>query len=118
MVYVEGAIQLPGTFAQFPVQITQMIDFLLVDQPSAYNAIIGRPTFNAILAIVSTYHLDMKFPTRNLVGEVRGDQVKARQCYTMSTRVTEMHKMVNTIFHLEDIEVPPGPKITPMHWVS
>ena len=40
-VYTEEAIQLPVTFGQHPMQITQMIDFFLVDQPSAYKAIIG-----------------------------------------------------------------------------
>ena len=41
MVYAEGAIQLPVTFGQRLAQDTQMVDFLLVDQPSAYNEIIG-----------------------------------------------------------------------------
>ena len=87
-----------------------MVDFLLVDQPSAYNATIGRPTLNAIQVIVSIYHLVMKFPAGNLVGEVRGDQVEARQCYAMSTKVVEKHKMVNTIFHMEDVEALPAPE--------
>ena len=47
-VYAEGAIQLPVTFSVHPAKITQMVDFLLVDQPSAYNAIIDRPTLNAL----------------------------------------------------------------------
>ena len=51
----------------------------------------------------------MKFLVGNLVGEVLGDQAEARQCYVMSTRVVEKHKMVNTIFHLEDVETPPTP---------
>ena len=106
-VYVEGAIQLPVTFSIHLTQKTQMVDFLLVDQPSVYNAIIGRPTLNALHAIVSTYHLAMKFLVGNLVGEVRRDQAESQQCYTMSTRVAEKHKTVNTIFHLEDVEVPP-----------
>ena len=84
-----------------------MVDFLLVDQPSMYDAIIGQPTLNALRAVVFTYHLAMKFPVGHLVGEVRGDQAKSRQCYAMSTRVAEKHKVVNTIFHLEDVEVPP-----------
>ena len=109
-VYIEGAIQLPVTFGQRPTQITQMVNFLLVDQPSTYNAIIGRPTLNAIRAIVSTYHLVIKFLVRDLVGEVRGDQAESQQCYAMSTRVAEKHKMVNTIFHLEDVETPSTPK--------
>ncbi|GAV71618.1 hypothetical protein CFOL_v3_15108 [Cephalotus follicularis] len=55
--------------------------FLVVDTPSPYNAIIGRPGLNLLEAIVSTRHLLMKFPTRFGVGEVRGDQQVARQCY-------------------------------------
>ena len=27
----------------------------------------------------------------------------------MSTRVSEKYKMVNTIFHFEDVEIPPAP---------
>ena len=30
-VYADGAIQLPVTFSQCPTQVTQMVDFLLVD---------------------------------------------------------------------------------------
>ena len=108
-VYTVGAIQLPITFGICPVQVTQMVNFLLVDQPSTYNAIISRPTPNALLAVVSMYHLAMKFPIGDLVGKVRGDQAESRQCYAMSTRVAEKHKVVNTVFHLEDVEVPPTP---------
>ncbi|GAV87658.1 LOW QUALITY PROTEIN: hypothetical protein CFOL_v3_31084, partial [Cephalotus follicularis] len=53
--------------------------FLVVDTPSPYNAIIGRPGLNLLEAIVSTRHLLMKFPTRFGVGEVRGDQEVARR---------------------------------------
>ena len=50
----------------------------------------------------------MKFPVGDLVGEVRGYQAESRQCYAMSTRVAEKHNIVNTIFHLEDVEIPPA----------
>ena len=52
-----------------------------VDCSSAYNAIIGRPTLNLWKAVTSTYHLMIKFPTEYGVGELRGDQVTARECY-------------------------------------
>ena len=40
-VYVEGAIQLQVSIGQRPAQVTQTVDFLLVEQPFACNAIIG-----------------------------------------------------------------------------
>ena len=108
-IYAEGAIQLPVTFGVHPAKVTQMVDFLLVDQPSTYNAIIGRPTLNALRAVVSTYHLAMKFPAGEQVGEVRGNQAESRECYSMSTRVAEKQKVVNTVFHLEEKIVPLAP---------
>jgi hypothetical protein len=38
------------------------VRFIVVDCLSAYNGIIGRPTLNALGAIVSTIHVAMKFP--------------------------------------------------------
>lgn len=32
-------------------------------------------------AVISTYHMKMKFPVGDLVGEVRGEQYNARKCY-------------------------------------
>ena len=92
-----------------------MVDFLLVDQPSEYNAIISRPTLKALWAVVSTYHLAMKFPAGDLVDKVRGDQAESQQCYAMSTRVAGKHKTVNIVFHLEDVEVHPPQVTFPTH---
>ena len=36
---------------------------------------------NSWNAVTSTYHLIIKFPTKYGVGEVRGDQVAASECY-------------------------------------
>ncbi|GFS41352.1 hypothetical protein Acr_00g0073880 [Actinidia rufa] len=57
------------------------LDFIVVDCPSPYNAILGRPTLGGIKAITSTYHLKMKFPSLTGIGEVKGDQKVARQCF-------------------------------------
>ena len=56
----------------------------MVQVPSAYNAILGRSGLNAFQAIVSTYHLLMKFSTSNGIGEARANQTMARQCYSAS----------------------------------
>jgi hypothetical protein len=63
-----------------------MVKFLLVDQPSAYNAIIGRASLNELKAVTSTPHLKMKFLTEEGVGEVKGDQWVTWQCYNTTLK--------------------------------
>ena len=81
-----GSIQLVLTLGEPPRQATTTARFLIVDAPSAYNMLLGRPSLNAIKAIPSAYHLIIKFPTVNGVGTVRGDQRVARECYTASMK--------------------------------
>ena len=56
-----------------------------------YNVIIGRPILNRWKAAASTYYLKVKFPTKYGVGEVKGDQVIARECYQAMLVVKENH---------------------------
>uniref|UniRef100_A0A2N9EHL8 RNase H type-1 domain-containing protein n=1 Tax=Fagus sylvatica TaxID=28930 RepID=A0A2N9EHL8_FAGSY len=69
---------------------------LTVNCPSAYNAIIGPPTLNRLRAVTSTYHLLVRFPTENGIGEMRGDQAMARECYLTSDR--DLHDKRDTRF--------------------
>ena len=71
--------------------MTRQLDFLVVDCPSSYNVIIGRPTLNRWKAATSTYCLKVKFLTNNGVGEVRGDQILARECYQAVLATRENH---------------------------
>ena len=80
-VYPKGIVTLTVTMGTHPRQLTCQLDFLVVDCPSSYNVIIGRPTLNGWKAATSTYFLKAKFPTDNEVGEVKRDQVLARECY-------------------------------------
>ena len=80
-VYPLGVVTLPMTVKDYPQQITKDITFLVVDYSSTYNAILGCPTLNSWKAVTSTYHLMIKFPTKYGIGEVRRDQVAARECY-------------------------------------
>jgi hypothetical protein len=50
-----------------------MVEFLVVDRPSAYNVIIGQPALNNLKAITSTYNMMMKFLTEEGDREVKGD---------------------------------------------
>ena len=76
-----GAITLLVTVGDYPKQITKDVTFLVVDCSSAYNGILGRPTLNLWKVATSTYHLMIKFPTEYGIGELRGDQVAAHECY-------------------------------------
>ena len=62
-VYPKGIITLNVTVGTHPRQLTRQLDFLVVDCPSLYNVIIGRPTLNRWKASTSTYCLKVKFPT-------------------------------------------------------
>ena len=88
-----GSIQLVLTLGDPPCQATTAVRFLIVDAPSAYNILLGRPSLNAIKAIPSAYHMMIKFPTTGGVGMVRGDQRVARECYLASMK----QKAVNNI---------------------
>ena len=89
-----GSIQLVLTLGDPPCQATTTVRFLIVDSPSAYNVLLGKPSLNAIKAIPSAYHMVIKFPTTNGVGMVRGDQRVARECYSASMK----QKVVDSIY--------------------
>ncbi|KAL5565983.1 hypothetical protein UlMin_029147 [Ulmus minor] len=86
----EGILNLPVELGSSPCQHIQAVDFVLVDCPSPYNAIIGRPTLNKIRAVTSTYHLLVKFPTVGGIGIPRGDQTESREIYEAANRSAQV----------------------------
>ena len=76
-----GAVTLSVMVGDYLQQIIKNVTFLVVDCSSANNAILGRPTLNSWKAVTLTYHLMFKFPTDYRVGELRGNQMVARECY-------------------------------------
>ncbi|KAL0456265.1 UNVERIFIED_CONTAM: hypothetical protein Slati_0965700 [Sesamum latifolium] len=78
VVHPRGMISLPLTLGSSPRRKTCLVKFLVVDIPSAYNVILGRPTLNAFRAIISTYHMKIKFPVIGGVGEAQADALQAR----------------------------------------
>ncbi|XP_056860096.1 uncharacterized protein LOC130508551 [Raphanus sativus] len=61
--------------------INQATKFLVVDCPSSYNVILGRPWIHDMGAVPSTLHQLVKFPTPWGIKAVKGDQENARSCY-------------------------------------
>ncbi|KAL0291609.1 UNVERIFIED_CONTAM: putative uncharacterized protein ART3 [Sesamum radiatum] len=63
-----------------------MLKVLVVDVPFAYNVILGRPTLNTFQAVISTYHMKIKFLAPGGVGEVQGDPIQSHKCYIETVR--------------------------------
>ncbi|KAL0433282.1 UNVERIFIED_CONTAM: hypothetical protein Slati_2662500 [Sesamum latifolium] len=81
VVHPRGMISLPLTLGTSPLRKTCLLKFLVVDIPSAYNVILGRPTLNTFRAIISMYHIKIKFSMVGGVGEAQADMLQARKCY-------------------------------------
>ena len=81
-----GSVQLVLTLGDPPCQATTTVRFLIVDTPSAYNMLLGRPSLNAIRVVPFAYHMVIKLPTANGLGMVRGNQRIARECYSASMK--------------------------------
>ena len=86
----KGYVDLKVLFGQKLGTKAVMTRFIVVDCPSAYNTILGRPTLNHLGAIVSIVHLAMKFSGEDgSVITVRGKGSDARRCFQESLKITK-----------------------------
>ena len=74
-----------------------MADFLVINQLSAFNTVLNKPSLRALKAITNIYHLLMKFPTPNGMGKVYGNQNKARECYNQAVRIGSRPRQENIV---------------------
>ena len=72
-VQLVGTITLPVVVGAYPQQIAKEVYFLIVDCLYSYNAIIRRSTLKNWKAVMSTYHLSVKFSTDYGIWQVLGD---------------------------------------------
>ena len=61
--------------------VMKMTNFIVVDKPSPFHAILGRPWIHKMKAVASTYHQCVKFPTTNGIATIHGSQKISRICY-------------------------------------
>ncbi|XP_062104496.1 uncharacterized protein LOC133815702 [Humulus lupulus] len=62
------------------------VKFLVLECPSAYNIILGRPWIHDMRAVPSTYHQIIRFPTKWGVQEIKGEQKTSRDCYRQALK--------------------------------
>ena len=58
------------TLLVYTARVNLHITFVMLDIPSAYNVILGRPWIHEIKAVSSTFHQVIKFPTTWGVKEI------------------------------------------------
>ena len=56
------------------------IEFPIIDTPSLYNAILGRPWLHAMGVVPSMLHHLLRFPIEHGIEEVKGDQLQVKNC--------------------------------------
>ncbi|XP_015955836.1 uncharacterized protein LOC107480200 [Arachis duranensis] len=84
---IKGYIWLKTTLGENSLSKTIDLQYLIVDCPSPYNVILGRPTLNMFRAVVSTYHLCVKFQAQDgHIVTLHSDRQQARQCYNASLK--------------------------------
>ncbi|CAL2248236.1 unnamed protein product [Prunus armeniaca] len=83
-----GSIHLPISIGAAPQRTTVTTPFLIIDCPTAYNVILGRPAMAQMKVFISTHMLMLKFPTPYGTGTARGDQLGARSCYASAVKST------------------------------
>ena len=86
-VEVRGYVELRTTFTDGATARTEKIKYLVVNAPSAYNILLGRPTLNRLGAVPSTRHMKLKMPSmEGVVVTIKSDQKEARHYYENSLK--------------------------------
>jgi len=84
---VRGHVEFRTTFTDGTASCTANIRYLVVNAPSAYNILLGRPTLNRIGAVASSRHMKIKLPSlEGTMITMKSDQKKAKWCYENSLK--------------------------------
>jgi len=86
-VEVRGHLELRTSFTDGVTSRTENIRYLVVNAPSAYNILLGRPALNRLGAVASTRHMKMKLPDLGgTVITIKSDKKEAKRCYENSLK--------------------------------
>ncbi|RDX88962.1 hypothetical protein CR513_29373, partial [Mucuna pruriens] len=95
---IRGIVELDTIFGEGSIAKVILVVYTVMEAEVSYNIIMGRRALNRLKAIVSTYHLCMKYPMGSGgVGSVWADSNMARRCYEDSLKVGQRMSAVNTL---------------------
>jgi len=84
-VEVRGYVNLRTTFSDDTSARTIVLWYVVVNTPSTYNLLLGRPSLNRLGMVAFTRHMKMKLSSlEGGVTTLRFDQKVARKCYESS----------------------------------
>lgn len=79
---VMGHFPVITTFGNGENAKSVLVRYLFIDVASPYNVIVGRPSFNALEAVLSTMCLTLKYPLKDgRTGIIKGDRGIERKSY-------------------------------------
>ena len=94
---MRGHIELRTIFTDGTTSRTANIRYLVVNAPSAYNILLGRPALNRIGAVASTRHMKMKLSfLEGTVITIKYDEKEAKKCYENSLKTKKGVFVVTT----------------------
>lgn len=101
-----GTIALAVTVGVPPQEKTLISTFYVIDAPSPFNIILGRPWINGAKAVPSTYHLCVKFPTPHGIATVRGNQIVAKECMRVAIKTSAQGTASNPFGGVHSVLMP------------
>ncbi|XP_028076156.1 uncharacterized protein LOC114278338 [Camellia sinensis] len=76
---------------------TLQIEFLVINTPSPYNAILGHLWIYQMEAVPSTYHQLICFSTKHGVEQISEDQVASKHCFMAALKAKQLCNWIQTV---------------------
>lgn len=92
-------VEISSTIGSAPSEKTMILNFVLVDEESPYQIILGRPFLRVSKPVLSNRYLTLKYRVNGVFGVIRGDQRIVRGCY--STAEKEAMQITSLDTHIE-----------------
>ena len=116
---VQGYVELHTTFLDGEATSTITIKYIVFNDPSSYNLILGRSSLNKLKTVVSMTHLKLKLPSpeRKII-TMKVDQKIARKCYENSLRSRRGTYMITTRAKQVGIDFDYGRHLESIRYIS